>query len=398
MKTGSKLAYLVELIEEITTDANGVDEQLWAFSQAIGDHVPVPCEATVAGAPVEVLEFDYDGNTQRGLTAVCLGPDGGKHTVSASDVVMPESVKAGRYLAAYRKWMGIAPSLSTGRGGPRSKTAAARPKVESPVELAVLSVKQRTARCRLLESDEIISIRGVGLWDFVPGEIALVRPAKKWISEGNNYLSGEIVSMRLEVKALGLVPLRLEEMGIWNPAEHYWGEEGESIGAWARPIIAHGPRPQFEMELILPGADSQDLYSDPINDANDRRDAGDKEGARKILMDLCQADLRCLDAHAHLGNMVFDDRPGDAIRHYEAGFRIGELSLGESLDVLPWDLINNRPFLRCMHGFGLCQWRLGRFKEAAAIFKRMLWLNPSDNQGVRLVIGEVRAKSQWRPD
>jgi hypothetical protein len=398
MKTSSKLAYLDELIEEITIDANGVDEQLWAFRQAIEDHVPVPCEATVAGAPVQVLGFDYDGNTLRGLTAVCLGPDGRKHTVSASDVLIPESVESGRYLAAYRKWIGIAPFPSGVRRVPPSKTAAARSKVEAPMELVVLSVEQRTARCRLLESDEIVSIRGARLRDFVPGEIAVIRPAKRSTYAGNPCLSGEIVSTRLEVKALGLVPLRLEEMGIWNPAEHYWGEEGESIDAWAKPIIAHGPRPQFEMERILPGADSQDLYSDPINDANDRRDAGDKEGARKILMDLCQADLRCLDAHAHLGNMVFDDRPGDAIRHYEAGFRIGELSLGERLDVLPWDLIDNRPFLRCMHGFGLCQWRLGRFKEAAAIFKRMLWLNPSDNQGVRFIIDEVRAKSPWRPD
>jgi len=116
-------------------------------------------------------------------------------------------------------------------------------------------------------------------------------------------------------------------------------------------------------------------------------------------MDLCQADLRCLDAHAHLGNMVFDGRPGDAMRHYEVGFQIGELSLGKRSDgLLPWGMVDNRPFLRCMHGFGLCLWRLGRFQEAAGIFERMLWLNPSDNQGVRLVIGDVRAKSVWRPD
>ena len=100
-------------------------------------------------------------------------------------------------------------------------------------------------------------------------------------------------------------------------------------------------------------------------------------------MDLCQADLRCLDAHSHLGNFVFDHRPKDAIRHYEVGFRIGELSLGESFDgVLPWGWIDNRPFLRCMHGYGLCLWRLGRFEEAGRVFNRMLWLNPSDNQGV----------------
>jgi tetratricopeptide (TPR) repeat protein len=113
-------------------------------------------------------------------------------------------------------------------------------------------------------------------------------------------------------------------------------------------------------------------------------------------MDLCQADLRCLDAHAHLGNMVFDGRPEDAIRHYEVGFRIGELSLGRDFDgVLSWGWIDNRPFLRCMHGFGLCLWRLKRFKDARNIFDRMLWLNPSDNQGVRFLLEDVRAKVAW---
>ena len=155
-------------------------------------------------------------------------------------------------------------------------------------------------------------------------------------------------------------------------------------------------RPEFEMEQVLPGADADDPFSDPITESNDRKDSGDSKGAYKILMDCCQADLRCLDAHAHLGNLVFDQLPKDAIRHYEAGVRIGELSLGEGFaGLLPWGRIDNRPFLRCMHGFGLCLWRLGRFQEADWIFDRMLWLNPSDNQGVRFLIGDVRAQVAW---
>jgi hypothetical protein len=62
---------------------------------------------------------------------------------------------------------------------------------------------------------------------------------------------------------------------------------------------------------------------------------------------------------------------------------------------LEWGWIDNRPFLRCMHGFGLCLWRLKRFKKAAGVFERMLWLNPSDNQGVRCMIDDVRAKIRW---
>ena len=72
------------------------------------------------------------------------------------------------------------------------------------------------------------------------------------------------------------------------------------------------------------------------------------------------------------------------------------MSLGEGFDgVLPWGRIDNRPFLRCMNGCGLCLWRLGQFEEAARIFDRMLWLNPSDNQGMRFLIDDVRAKVTW---
>jgi hypothetical protein len=53
-------------------------------------------------------------------------------------------------------------------------------------------------------------------------------------------------------------------------------------------------------------------------------------------MDVCRADLRCLDAHAHLGNLAFGPMPWKAVvavRHYEVGFRIGELSLPRTLMV-----------------------------------------------------------------
>ena len=116
-------------------------------------------------------------------------------------------------------------------------------------------------------------------------------------------------------------------------------------------------------------------------------------------MDLCQADLRCLDAHAHLGNLAFGRMPWEAsvsARHYEVGFRIGELSLPAHFDgVLPWGHIDNRPFLRCMHGYGLCLWRLGQFAEASQIFDRMIWLNPSDNKGIRFLTDDIRAKRTW---
>ena len=90
------------------------------------------------------------------------------------------------------------------------------------------------------------------------------------------------------------------------------------------------------MEQIVPGRDPDDFDSDsdsdPICEANDLKDAGDGADAYQILMELCQAGLRCPNANAHLGSVVFD---------------------------------------------------------------RLLWFNPSDIQGVRFLIDAARAKAPW---
>lgn len=149
------------------------------------------------------------------------------------------------------------------------------------------------------------------------------------------------------------------------------GDETEPIEEWAKPIIAGGPRTGFEMEQVLPGQDPDDPFANPISESNDPKYAGERAAAHKILMELCQADLRCLDAHAHLGNLVFDHSPREAVRHYEVGVRIGELSLGTGFaSVLLWGDVDNRPFLRCMHGYGLCLWRLGRYEETWCVFEK----------------------------
>lgn len=392
---------LDKLIEEITVDAYGEDEQLSAFCQVIEDEVPLPADGFVIGEPVSVIEIDYDGNERRGLTARCRREDSSEHVVAASEVVLPEGSVGERYMAAYRKWLGLDPYPPI-RSTPslqkrRHKAASGDLDLSRPVELIALSVKQRVARCRIPGTERIITLRAGRLWEVVPGEIITVKPSKQWNYAGHPYLSGQIESTQIDVPALGLAPLKLENIGVWDPEKHYWGEEHESIEEWAKPIIAQGPRPEFVMEHVLPGLDPDDPFSDPITESNDLKDAGDKEEALKVLMDLCEADLRCLDAHAHLGNFVFDIFPENALRHYEVGLRIGELSLGGGFDgLLRWGHIENRPFLRCMHGYGLCLWRLGRFVEAGRIFERMLWLNPSDNQGVRELIDDVRAMKAWK--
>jgi hypothetical protein len=393
-------ADLDSLIDEIIVDAYGEDEQLWAFRQAIEDEVDLPADAFVIGEPVSVLRIDYEGNPLRGLHAVCRKQDGVEHVVAFVDVSFPDGTRAARYHAAYRQWLGLEPVACVHerklQKPKRHKAVNDDINADRPVDLIVLSVKKQAGRCRLLGSERELTLRCRGMWNQVPGEIIRVRVGKQWRYAGHPYLSGEIEARRIDIPALGLVPLRLEECGMWDPEEEYWGEEGEPIPDWALPIIDRGQRPLFEMEQVIPGADPEDPFDDPITRSNDLKTAGDFGEARRILMDLTASDLRCLDAHCHLGNLVFDHWPEDALRHYAIGKAIGELSLGEDFDgVLSWGLIDNRPYIRCLYGYGLCRWRLGDSKEAGGIFERLLWLSPSDNLGARFLLEDVEVGKSW---
>jgi hypothetical protein len=166
------------LIDRITVDAYGDGEQLWACRQDFEDEVGVPCDAFVVGESVSVIEFDFDGNERRGLTARCRCADGSEYVVSAADVVLPADARGARHLAAYRKWMVLSPHPPEPNAPARGKAwrqtgSAAAPVLDmgASIELVVPSVKQRAARCRLLGGAQTVTLRAKRFWDLVPGEI-----------------------------------------------------------------------------------------------------------------------------------------------------------------------------------------------------------------------------------
>jgi len=187
-------------------------------------------------------------------------------------------------------------------------------------------------------------------------------------------------------------PLQLYQRGIWDPAEQYWGEPEDTIAASIAQVIAGGPRMEYEFEQILPGRGDPDS-DDPIIDAMQLRDHGDAAAAVELLFGLLARDARCLDAHAHLGLLAFNaGEPHVALGHYATGVQIGERSLPESFNgVLPWGWVDNRPFLRCLHGLALSAWRLGEHDRAETLCWALLWLSPADNQGVSSLLPEIIA-------
>jgi hypothetical protein len=213
------------LIEEITMDAYGDDEQLWAFRRAFEDNITLPAEGTVVGEPVLVMAFDYDGNGRRGLTAKCRLTNGREHVIAAADVTMPAASEGVRYLAAYRKWMGLAAARPSATVKQKVRPAKTVLDISEPVDLVILTVRQKAARCRVLGSGLEVTLRATRLFNVVPGEIAVVRPNREWTYAGHPYLSGEIESKRLDPRALGLVPLKLNARGAWEPAQDIWARK-----------------------------------------------------------------------------------------------------------------------------------------------------------------------------
>ena len=274
-------------------------------------------------------------------------------------------------------------------------------------EAAVLKANRQSARVRVLGEEGQITFRSGDVWDVVPGHLVTLVIEKRWTWRDDAYASGHIENPRIAVDKLGLVPLPLEGGELEDLRASY--EPYQSPDPYAplwRKLTAK-PRAYFEMDPIAwgvsPVRDSEGNLDpdefDPEDDltcqAAELAEAGDCEGARERLMEALCIDLRCIDAHAHLGNLEFERWPERAIVHYEIGMRIGELSLPPTFDGLLLWHIHNRPFLRCLHGYGLCLWRLGRIAEAEFVFERVLALNPNDNQGVRFCWQDVRSGGSW---
>ncbi|CAN5801125.1 hypothetical protein BH11MYX2_BH11MYX2_21700 [soil metagenome] len=269
--------------------------------------------------------------------------------------------------------------------------------VEQRVEAAVLAAGP-IAVVRIIGEETPLAFRSRDALLLVPGQLATLVIAKRWSAPGMDVAEGHVEFARIDISRLGLEPLALDGPNVENMQEvheNYVDPSDPYTALWQRATSR--PREVWEFDGIawgaFPGADPEENLG---VDAVELHEAGDAAGARELLHAALVGDLRCLDAHAHLGAWLFDRSPERALVHYEIGTRIGELSAPESFDgLLPWGLIYNRPFLRCLHGYALCLWRLRRIHDAKRMFERMLALNPVDNQGARFCWSDICAGGSW---
>jgi len=242
------------LIEAVIVDAYGDDEQLEAFVVAFGDHIPLPKGGMVSGSPAPILSVEADGWPRHPLVTFRRGGRTGR--ASLLDITAPVDSQLADLLVAYRRWAGLA-------GVPQNPPALAGP-VNWAYSLATKPAGKRSA--------------------------ALV-----------DRLRGR--------------PLRLQFLGMWTPEDDYWGEPEDDIDPMFGEIIAAGERPECEMEQVLPGVNLEDL-DDPITWSVELKNAGHFSEARAVLRDLLAQDPRCIDAHVHVGNLIWDRDPSRALVHY----------------------------------------------------------------------------------
>ena len=147
-----------------------------------------------------------------------------------------------------------------------------------------------------------------------------------------------------------LRPLKLHEMGNVGPQGALLGRTRRADRADGQDRSSSGVRePSTRWSRCFPARTPTTPIRTLSSKPSISKRQGDHRKARRMLMDVLAADLRCLDAHAHLGNFAFPRDPDTAVRHYDIGVKIGELSLGKDFDgLLPWGCMDNRPFLRCL--------------------------------------------------
>lgn len=108
MSSATDLAALDALIEELTVDAYGDEEQLVGFLTGAEAALVVGETATVAGVEIRIVDVDCGPDARRGLLAVCER-DRRRFELSLADIDFGSSSELGQIVAAYRRWLGCDP-------------------------------------------------------------------------------------------------------------------------------------------------------------------------------------------------------------------------------------------------------------------------------------------------
>ena len=248
-------------------------------------------------------------------------------------------------------------------------------------------------RARDLESGEIHSIKSPDAYDVKELDTIILDINKEWTCKKTLYISGTVIQQEFKPENLQVPPHKYISYGLWDPEESYGDEAPDYFADYLQEEF----RESFEFEDYT-GYGFYGPDSDPIFEAVESKTFQERYN---ILAKLWEAYPQCIDALVHIGHMHMDspryiDR---AVQLYQAAILISEQNFPPDFDpVFLWVNIDNRPYLRALQGLCLALWRIEKYDDAARIAKKLLRLNPPDNQGVRFIIEDIKNHVPWRDD
>ena len=96
------------LIDDLTVDAYGDEEQLSGFLAGAEEALKRGEHARIVGVEVEVIDIDAGPDARTGLTAR-VTRDGTTYEVTLADLAFDSASELGLVVAAYRRWQGRTP-------------------------------------------------------------------------------------------------------------------------------------------------------------------------------------------------------------------------------------------------------------------------------------------------
>jgi tetratricopeptide (TPR) repeat protein len=148
-------------------------------------------------------------------------------------------------------------------------------------------------------------------------------------------------------------------------------------------------RDDHEWEFAYPRITEDAL--DGLDEGIELMHADRRDEAERLFLRLIRHFPEFIDARHHLAMLLdAEGRKTEAFRLWQEavdlGFTCFPLAFKYGQDLLPWGWIDNRPFLRACHGFGLAYLARGNVGMALDVFRRILALNPDDNLGIRALV------------
>lgn len=146
--------------------------------------------------------------------------------------------------------------------------------------------------------------------------------------------------------------------------------------------------------FVSEGIFGPDIESPADGILNDAWDATTPAQMVKLARKALAIDLDAIDAYNILG--IHAASTPEAIALFREAATIGERLFApvfQDEDMVWWSSVGTRPWMRAQHNLGLALLSAGDRDGAVAVFKRLLALNPDDNQGIRTLLLQVAAET-----